>query len=67
MAVLGYLFVLTLYLALVMSVPPALQSPVEGPHAPVVETLYALPPAVGVAAPLLVAVAMWLVHRRAPA
>jgi polyferredoxin len=67
MAALGYLFVLTLYLALVISVPPALQSPVEGPHAPVVETLYALPPAVGVAAPLLVAVAMWLVHRRAPA
>lgn len=65
MAALGYVFVGALYLALVVSAPPELRESVNGPFAPVVETLYALPWYVGLLAPAAVALAMWLVHRRA--
>jgi len=66
LAALGYLFVAALYLALVISAPSELREPVEGPLAPLIETLYALPPAAGLIAPVVVSVLMWIVHRRAP-
>jgi hypothetical protein len=65
LAVLGYVFVGALYLALVVSAPPELREPVDGPLAPIVETLYALPWFAGLVPPAIVALAMWLVHRRA--
>jgi hypothetical protein len=64
---LGCLFVGALYLALVVSAPPELRESVDGPLAPVVEALYALPPPAAAIAPALVALAMWSIHRRAPA
>lgn len=62
---LGYLFVGALYLGLVVSAPPELRESVEGPLAPVVEALYALPWPVAILPPTLVAIAMYVVHRRA--
>lgn len=63
-ATLGYLFVLTLYLALVISAPAQYRSPADGALAPVVETLYGFDPLFGVVPPTVVAVAMYLLHRR---
>lgn len=66
LAALGFLYVLALYVTLVISAPPALREPVDGTIAPVIETLYALPPYAGVVPPAAIAAAMWIVHRRAP-
>jgi len=62
---LGYLFVGALYLGLVVSAPPALRQSVDGPLGQLVETLYALPWPVAVAPPAAVAIAMYVLHRRA--
>jgi hypothetical protein len=60
----GYLFVPALYLLLLITAPPGLRDPPAGPLAPVVELLYALPPAAGVLPPLLAVAATYAVHRR---
>jgi hypothetical protein len=59
----GYLFLLTLYLALLISTPPEQQQPVSGALAPIVELFYALPAIAGLAPPVLGAAAIYLTHR----
>ncbi|WP_226011003.1 hypothetical protein [Halomicrobium salinisoli] len=61
---LGFGFVASLYVALVISVPPELQQSADGPLAPVVDALYGLPPLAGLVPPTAVALAIWLVARR---
>jgi uncharacterized membrane protein YuzA (DUF378 family) len=59
----GYLFLFSLYLALVISAPPGARSDPPAAIAPLVEFLYGLPPAAG-AVPPLVAIALgYLLHR----
>ena len=64
LALAGYLFVASLYVGLVITVPPSQQESVSGTHAPVAEFLYGLPQVVGLVPPLLAAALIWLVHRR---
>lgn len=64
LALAGYLFVASLYVGLVITVPPAQQASVSGVLAPVVELLYGLPQVVGVVPPVVAAALLWLVHRR---
>lgn len=61
----GYLFVASLYAGLVASVPPAQQEAPPAAVAPVVETLYALPPVAGLAFPVIGAAAVAAAHRLA--
>jgi hypothetical protein len=63
LAVAGYLFLVSLYVGLVVTVPPAQQQPLSGPLAPVVAMLYALPAAYGLVPPLVAASLIALVHR----
>jgi hypothetical protein len=63
LATTGYLFLLSLYVGLVISVPPAQQTTPVGSLSPVVATLYALPQVAGVGPPLLAAVVVGLCHR----
>jgi len=60
----GYLFVLSLYLVLIITAPPENRETPPALLAPVVKTLYALPPAAGVAPPLVAIAIGYLVHRR---
>lgn len=64
MGLAGYLVVASLYVGLVTTVPQAHQEPAAGALAPAVEFLYALPPAAGVAPPLVATAVVALVHRR---
>ena len=72
MAAAGFLFVLSLYVGAIISVPPAFELDGEtverdapaGLFAPAVGLLYALPPVASVLPPLSVAVGMALLHRR---
>ncbi|SDF46115.1 hypothetical protein [Halorientalis regularis] len=59
----GYLFLLTLYLALLISTPPEQQQPVSGAYAPLVELFYALPAIVGLVPPVVGAAAIYATHR----
>lgn len=60
----GYLFLASLYVGMLAVVPAEYREPVAGPHAPVVELLYSLPPAAGALPPVLGVVAIWLAARR---
>jgi hypothetical protein len=60
----GYLFLASLYLALLISAPPALRDDPTGPFAPLVSFLYGLPPLAGLVPPLVAAAVIYLVHRR---
>ena len=72
MALLGVTFVFSLYLASVVSIPSTYvmdgstvqRDPPSGPFGPVVAVLYAMPAWTSPLPPLLVAVTMYLVHRR---
>ncbi|PSP97405.1 hypothetical protein BRC94_10255 [Halobacteriales archaeon QS_5_70_17] len=64
MATAGFLFVLALYLAAVVSTPAEQQQTTAGALAPVADTLYALPRPLGPAIPAAVAVGMYLLARR---
>lgn len=64
LAVAGYLFVGTLYVGLVISVPPSQQTTPTGALAPIVDVLYGLPQLAGVVPPLLATVLILLSHRR---
>ena len=64
MGLCGYLFLFSLYVGLVITVPPALQSTPTGPLAPVVAFLYALPQLAGLVPPVLAALLILLAHRR---
>jgi hypothetical protein len=59
----GYLFIASLYVGLVITVPTDQQTAPPGVIAPVVETLYALPQVAGVVPPLLAAAGILLAHR----
>ncbi|MFD1632414.1 hypothetical protein ACOZ4L_06420 [Haloplanus ruber] len=63
LAATGYLFLLSLYVGLVISVPPAQQTTPTGVLAPAVAVLYALPQLAGVAPPLLAATVELGCHR----
>lgn len=60
----GYAFALSLYVALVISAPPALRDEPPAALAPLVEFLYALPPVGAVVPPLLAVSLVYLLHRR---
>lgn len=64
LAAAGTLFLASLYLGLLASVPPEQQEPVSGALAPAVESLYALPGATGIAFPALAAALLAAVHVR---
>jgi hypothetical protein len=59
----GYLFVLSLYLALVVTAPEANRETPPALVAPVVDFLYGLPPAAGAVPPLGAVLLGYLVHR----
>ncbi|QSG15534.1 hypothetical protein [Halapricum desulfuricans] len=61
----GYLYLLSLYLMLVVSAPAEFRDPAEqyGVLEPAIRSLYALPPAGGLLAPLSAAGVVYLVHR----
>lgn len=63
-ALAGYAFILSLYLAALLSVPPEQQEPVSGATAPVVSLFYDLPAIYGLVPPVLACVLLYLVHRR---
>ncbi|MFB6178106.1 MAG: hypothetical protein ABEI77_00085 [Halorientalis sp.] len=60
----GFVFIFSLYLGLLLSVPPAQQEPVSGTVAPVVHLFYSLPAISGLVPPVLAAGLLYLVHRR---
>lgn len=62
-ALAGYLFVASLYVGLVITVPPDQQESVPGALTPIVEFLYGLPQVVGVVPPLVAALLVWVAHR----
>jgi hypothetical protein len=72
MAALGFVYLLALYVAAVISIPPSFTldgEPVTRPapaglFAPVVRVLYAMPPVSSILPPIVVAVAMYVVDRR---
>lgn len=72
MAALGFLFVVSLYVAAVISIPPEFvldgetvqRDAPSGVFAPIVAVLYALPSITSVVPPTLVGLAMYVAHRR---
>lgn len=64
LAAAGYLYAVSLYLALVISAPPGMRDAPPEAIAPIVEGLYALPQAAGVVPPLLAIAIMYALHRR---
>jgi hypothetical protein len=65
LAATGYLFVLSIYLALVISAPADLRTAPSGALAPVVELLYALPNVSSLLAPVVGALLVVLAQRYA--
>jgi hypothetical protein len=64
LAAAGYLFVVSLYVGLVISVPPDQQTTPTGVLAPLIGALYGLPQLAGVVPPLVAAAVILLCHRR---
>lgn len=60
----GFLFLATLYLGLVATVPPAQQQPASGVLSPLVRALYSMPAIYGLVPPALAAGLIYAVHRR---
>ncbi|WP_224333742.1 hypothetical protein [Haloprofundus halobius] len=60
----GFVFLASLYAGAIITVPPDLQTPVDGALAPLVELLYGLPQLAGVVPPLLAALLIFGLHRR---
>ncbi len=63
LALSGFVFLGSLYVGLLISVPPTQQEPVSGVFAPVIESLYALPQIWGVLPPVLAAGLIAVAHR----
>lgn len=59
----GYVFIASLYVGLVITVPPNQQTPPPAAVAPLVDTLYALPQVAGVGPPLVAAGLIVVAHR----
>lgn len=64
LALAGYLFVVSLYVGLLVSVPPDQQTAPAGALAPIVRWLYGLPQLYGLVPPLLCAAFIFAIHRR---
>jgi hypothetical protein len=64
LALAGFGFLVALYVGLVITVPPAQQTPPSGPLAPLIEVLYAVPALAGLLPPLFAAALIALAHRR---
>jgi hypothetical protein len=64
LAAAGYLFVFSLYLALVITAPPALRDDPSGALEPVVSFLYGLPTLAGAVPPLIALAVGYALHRR---
>lgn len=64
LAALGYVFVASLFVALVISTPTEQREAVSGLSAPLVQFLYSLPRLAGLVPPLVVAVLIWIAGRR---
>ncbi|KTG08940.1 hypothetical protein AUR64_14110 [Haloprofundus marisrubri] len=60
----GFVFLASLYVGAIITVPPDLQTPVSGSLAPLVEFLYGLPQLFGLVPPLLAALLIFGLHRR---
>jgi len=60
----GYGFIVSLYLSLLLSVPPEQQESVSGATAPIVQTFYDLPAIYGLVPPTVAAIVLYLVHRQ---
>lgn len=60
----GYLFLFSLYVALVVMAPPGLRETPPAVIAPAVETLYGLPQVMGAVPPLIALAVGYLLHRR---
>jgi len=60
----GYLFLFSLYLALVVTAPPELRDDPPAVIGPAVEFLYGLPPVAGAVPPLSAIAIGYLLHRR---
>lgn len=65
LALAGYLLVVSLYVALVITVPAGQQETPMGALAPVVAALYELPPTAAVGPPLVGVGTIWAAHRLA--
>ncbi|SDM97475.1 hypothetical protein SAMN04487949_3036 [Halogranum gelatinilyticum] len=63
LAVAGYLFLASLFVGLVISVPAEFQTPPTGFFAPVVSVLYGLPPLAGLLPPFVAGLLILAVHR----
>lgn len=63
LAAAGYVFMASLYVGLVITVPPDQQVQPTSTLAPVVEVLYGLPQLAGIVPPLLASIAILAVHR----
>jgi len=59
----GFVFFGSLYLGLLISVPPGQQESISGAFVPLVEWLYTLPQLAGLAPPVLAAGLIWVAHR----
>lgn len=63
LALTGFVFLASIYLGLLISVPPSQQEAVSGVLAPVIRWLYALPQLVGLLPPIIAASLIAVVHR----
>jgi len=63
LALAGYLLLTSLYVAVVITIPPEQQTVPAGALAPVVEFLYALPALAGLLPPIAAVCAMIVIHR----
>ncbi|PSP71990.1 hypothetical protein BRC86_13720 [Halobacteriales archaeon QS_3_64_16] len=63
LALAGYLFAASLYVGVIITIPPEQQATPAGALAPVVEFLYGLPALAGLLPPVLAAIGIYLVHR----
>lgn len=64
LAVAGFAFAASVYVALIVSTPPAQQVGTDGTGGALLEALYALPAPVGLLLPVLAALAIYAVHLR---
>jgi uncharacterized membrane protein len=60
----GFLFIFSLYVALIIAAPPELRETPSGALAPVVEALYGLPAVAAAVPPLVVVAVGYALHRR---
>lgn len=63
LALSGFVFLVSLYVGLLTSVPPSQQQPVSGVFALVIQWLYALPQVSGLVPPVLAALLIAVMHR----